>query len=291
MVMLIIRVTGGLGNQMFQYAFYKMLLDIGKDEVKLDTFAFKDYSLHNGYELENIFNINPNKANQDEINKLKKENNILLKLLYKFKRNKNCIIRNELIFDESMLNLKNKYLQGYWQSEKYFLNVKNEILKDFKFKSFDDIKNINLMNIIKKNNSTSIHIRRGDYLNQENRKFYGGICNDNYYLSAINLIKKKVDRPLFIVFSNDIEWCKKFFNNKFKDDKFIYVDWNKGENSYKDMQLMSICDNNIIANSSFSWWGAWLNAKDEKIVIAPSKWMNFKQNDINDIIPSGWLKI
>ena len=289
--MLIVRVTGGLGNQMFQYALYKSLINIGKDEVKLDIFDSKNYLLHNGYELEKVFNVKPNKANINEISKLKVKKGLIFKLLYKIKKNTNHIIRNELVFDDNILNSKGKYLQGYWQSEKYFINVRNELLKDFKFKEFSDDNNIKLMNIIKKNNSISIHVRRGDYLNEKNKEIYGGICNEEYYLTAINFIKKKIDNPLFIIFSNDIKWCKKFFSKEFENDRFIYVNWNKGENSYKDMQLMSICDNNIIANSSFSWWGAWLNKNKKKIIISPKKWMNNDVNSISDIIPNEWIKI
>jgi hypothetical protein len=120
-------------------------------------------------------------------------------------------------------------------------------------------------------NSISIHVRRGDYLNHES---YKNICGLNYYCSAIRYIKTLIMDPFFIVFSDDILWCKENLNNILSDTSVIYVDWNTGKESYKDMQLISNCKHNIIANSSFSWWGAWLNTFPNKIIIAPKKWLN-----------------
>ncbi len=124
----------------------------------------------------------------------------------------------------------------------------------------------------------------GDYVNHP---IHGGICTMDYYQQAIDIMKSKIVNPKFFIFSNDIEWC----HSHLKLADAVYITGNKGENSYRDMQLMSMCKHNIIANSSFSWWGAWLNNNPDKIVIAPAKWFNDPKINTRDLIPDDWIKI
>ena len=287
--MIIVRVTGGLGNQMFQYAMYKSLEKKGK-LVKLDSKSFYETKKeHNGYELERIFDIKPNKPTKEDLEKFD-ENNI--STLFKIKRKlfgdkKFVYDTKEYVFNKDVYKLKNTYLNGYWQSIKYFEGIENDIKKDFRFKNQLDNKNLEILNEIENSNSISIHIRRGDYMSPENYNMYGCIATPTYYKKAIKVIEEKVENPTFFVFSNDMDWVKK---NIQINSRVFYIDINSGNGSYKDMQLMSNCKHNIIANSSFSWWGAWLNENKNKIVIAPKKWINREDVDSDkiELFCEGW---
>ena len=287
--MIIVRVTGGLGNQMFQYAMYKSLEKKGK-LVKLDSkYKKKKKKEHNGYELERIFDIKPNKPTKEDLEKFD-ENNI--STLFKIKRKlfgdkKFVYDTKEYVFNKDVYKLKNSYLNGYWQSIKYFEGIENDIKKDFRFKNQLDNKNLEILNEIENSNSISIHIRRGDYMSPENYNMYGCIATPTYYKKAIKVIEEKVENPTFFVFSNDMDWVKK---NIQINSRVFYIDINSGNGSYKDMQLMSNCKHNIIANSSFSWWGAWLNENKNKIVIAPKKWINREDVDSDkiELFCEGW---
>ena len=287
--MIIVRVTGGLGNQMFQYAMYKSLEKKGK-LVKLDSKSFYETKKeHNGYELERIFDIKPNKPTKEDLEKFD-ENNI--STLFKIKRKlfgdkKFVYDTKEYVFNKDVYKLKNSYLNGYWQSIKYFEGIENDIKKDFRFKNQLDNKNLEILNEIENSNSISIHIRRGDYMSPENYNMYGCIATPTYYKKAIKVIEEKVENPTFFVFSNDMDWVKK---NIQINSRVFYIDINSGNGSYKDMQLRSNCKHNIIANSSFSWWGAWLNENKNKIVIAPKKWINREDVDSDkiELFCEGW---
>lgn len=287
--MIIVRVTGGLGNQMFQYAMYKSLEKKGK-LVKLDSKSFYETKKeHNGYELERIFDIKPNKPTKEDLEKFD-ENNI--STLFKIKRKlfgdkKFVYDTKEYVFNKDVYKLKNSYLNGYWQSIKYFEGIENDIKKDFRFKNQLDNKNLEILNEIENSNSISIHIRRGDYMSPENYNMYGCIATPTYYKKAIKVIEEKVENPTFFVFSNDMDWVKK---NIQINSRVFYIDINSGNGSYKDMQLMSNCKHNIIANSSFSWWGAWLNENKNKIVVAPKKWINREDVDSDkiELFCEGW---
>jgi len=180
---------------------------------------------------------------------------------------------------------------GYFQNDQYFKNIVSEIRNDFSFKKPLTGKNIDLSKKIKTSESISIHIRRGDYLTNKNATSNFITCNIDYYKNAIEYISDRINNPEFYVFSDDPVWVKNNIN--FVDHPVSYIDWNNGSDSYIDMQLMSLCKHNIIANSSFSWWGAWLNSNMEKIVIAPSKWFQEekKNNLLDNFYPIGWIKI
>lgn len=278
--MKIVKCIGGLGNQMFQYAIYKYMLNIDNDTF-LDISDFEDYNLHNGFELERVFNLDINYANYSDIKNLKIEKKQYFKKLLR-KINKRFVshkIIDAYKFDERIFQMKNVYLEGYFQNINYIKLVEKELRKDFSFNYNNlDRLNQNLINEIKsQTNSVSIHIRRGDYVDDLSAfKIYGGICDKEYYEKAIKIIQDKVHNPKFYVFSNDINWVK----SNLTINNCIYIDWNKDINSYKDLILMSNCKHNIIANSTFSWWGAWLNSNDDKIVVMPKKWTNYVDNKL-----------
>ena len=183
------------------------------------------------------------------------------------------------------MNLKKGYLNGYWQSEKYFNSAKDIILNDYKCNFKENDVNLEVLKDIENTNSVSIHVRMGDYKSSENADRHFVIRDAKYYERAIERIKKSVDNPKFFIFSNDIQWVKE----NLPLDNSVIIDWNQGKDSYKDMFLMSKCKHNIIANSSFSWWGAWLNENKDKLVIAPDRWFNNIQAP--DVICDSWIKV
>lgn len=290
--MKIIYIFDGLGNQMFQYAFYKKMKKIYKNVYgNLDTFK-RDMKIHNGYELDRVFGveIEEKKVIFDSFFSMVrlKKRTIFHRIIQKFLRELNLLVYLEK-WNENIEQKINKkrivFYTGWWQSERFFKDISDELRKDFSFPEFRDKKNLEISEKIKNSNSISIHIRRGDYLSD---KGLGGLASLEYYQRAIKYIKSKVENPYFFIFSNDIEWCKENLNL----ENSFYINWNKGEESYRDMQLMSLCKHNIIPNSTFSWWGAWLNNNPEKIVIAPEKWFNDCTNlDYSNIVPETWIKI
>lgn len=198
--------------------------------------------------------------------------------------------KKDFQYDPSFFEVEdNSYLSGFWQTEKYFLKYAEQIRKDFSFALEPDKENSTILKQIRSLNSVSIHIRRGDYVNFADTNAVHGVCSPQYYTTAVELIRNKVNEPLFYFFSDDIPWVKE--NLKFAGITATYIDHNKSPKSYEDLRLMQNCRHNIIANSSFSWWGAWLNNNPDKIVVVPDKWMNIPGLDTNDLIPEKWTRI
>lgn len=187
-------------------------------------------------------------------------------------------------YEANVLKIDDGYLDGYWQQEDYFKLIRDELLNDYKFNSVSGIELKNMLDIIEKNESVSIHIRRGDYANSS---IYDNIANLEYYNEAINIIKSKVVNPVFFIFSDDIEWVKE----NMKISNSYIINFNRGLDSYKDMFLMSKCKHNIIANSTFSWWGAWLNINNNKIVIRPNKFLNTEVDGSTICNAEGWINV
>ena len=284
--MIIIKIIGGLGNQMFQYSFYRSLQSKGIN-VYADLSEFEAYPLHNGYELERIFNLTVRTPSQFILNLFRP--NQTKWVFRKLKRVLNLkktyrVEEKEFSFDPSFLSDTNKYYFGYWQNEGYFHNIAEQIKHDFIFPKIADIENETILQKITNTQSVSIHVRRGDYLKDP---LLGNICNLDYYEEAIFNINSKIKNAQFFVFSDDMAWCRQ----NLKLENVTYIDLNKGERSYIDMQLMSNCKHNIIANSSFSWWGAWLNNNPNKVIIAPGKWVNNLTVYDTDICPKNWIKL
>jgi hypothetical protein len=290
--MIISNIIGGLGNQMFQYAAGKSLSINKNEEFKIDIRNFKKY--FRKFELNTVFDCKINFASKNDLEDiLSWQKNLffqeLLKMKqFKFLRKKNFIVEPHFHYWEDVNKLKkNIYLYGYWQSEKYFINNEKDIRKNFQFKQPLIDKNLKISNDIKNSNSVSLHIRRGDYLTNKKNSFIG-ICSTDYYKNAISIISSKITNPVFYFFSDEMEWVKKNFTNNLN---IKFVDHNDKQKSHFDLQLMSLCRHNIIANSSFSWWGAWLNTNANKIVIAPQKWLQCGSLITKDIIPNSWLQI
>lgn len=276
--MKIVKYIGGLGNQMFIYAFSVALRETFRQEILVDTHYYKSRNFHNGLEIERIFGIHLTEAKLSDKLKMSwyfPNYWIDYHLLGKLPARKNTIrelpgqkVNFELLGDSS-----DKFYDGYWQSYQYFDSCRDVILKEFTFPkiSMEDKLNFELNEILNnEENSVGIHIRRGDYL--KNWK-YRGLCGIDYYQKAIAYILEHIKSPKFFLFSDDIDWVKENISPLLKGYDITFVNWNHSINSYKDMQLMAMCKNLIIANSSFSWWAAYLN-QNNPIVVAPEKWIN-----------------
>jgi hypothetical protein len=273
--MIVVQLIGGLGNQLFQYAAAKSLAIEKKEKLCIDVSQFENYKLHN-YAL-NHFNI---------VSNIYKRPNIYLRKIKSFYQ-KNILYKEvDFEYNPELINLKADviYLEGYFQSEKYFLKYEKEIRKDFEI--ITTLKRITQKTIeqIQKVNSVSVHIRRGDYLTNP----VHNTNKENYYEKALELIESRVNNPVFFVFSDDMDWVKLNFSTK---QETVFIDFNDALTNFEDLKLMSSCKHNIIANSSFSWWGAWLNQNPDKIVIAPKQWFNDDSICSDDVIPTSWTKI
>ena len=287
----IVQIHSGLGNQMFQYAFY-LALKHHQPDTKIDASVYRHRPSHNGYELERIFAIHPTHATIDERNRMAdvgKDWFSVFRRAIGWKRNTN----GHLVIEPNpshgwcpeALQSENSYLQGYWQTEKYFANVAEQVRNDFTFRRTLGAEDSALAQEIASVNSISVHIRRGDYIKERRRADYE-VCTAVYYRRAIEYIQAHVESPIFYVFSDDPTWGKE--QNIFPADT-IFVSGHEGEDAYIDMQLMSLCRHHVIANSSFSWWGAWLGQHEETITLAPSTWFRYRERP--DIIPNNWIKI
>lgn len=250
-------ITGGLGNQMFQYAFALALRHRGFD-VKLDISLYNMVKMHNGCELFTIFDIDEKPINKKGLHVF------FLRFLLKFQP-ASLIRMDTVCYDLENLLTEKHFFSGVWLSENYFKNIEDQIRKEFQFKNIDP-RNIAIAQEMQNCNSVSVHIRRGDYV------AWGiSLLGYEYYAQAIKTFKDKVDNLKFYFFSDDVDVAKEIAGHF--DIEYNIINHNKGENSYQDMFLMSQCKHNIIANSSFSWWGAWLNKNIKKIVVAPKEWV------------------
>jgi len=272
--MIIINLTGGLGNQMFQYAFGKTIAIKHNTDLKLH-FTNALLNTQRSYQLD-IFNISSSVATNKDLKKLGIIQNRIVNRLqyllderYRIQFNKHIVTQKfPYCFDPKYLTIKDdSYIQGNWSDENYFIEIKDIIRKEFTSKKKLDEKNQKILKHIQETHSVSIHVRRGDYItNKANAQTFGFI-GLHYYVNAIEKINKTVSNPVFFVFSDDILWCKA--NLTPLTNNIHYIDHNKGKDAYKDLLLMSACKHNIIANSTFSWWGGWLNTNSNKIVIKP----------------------
>ena len=296
--MIIAEITAGLGNQLFQYANAKRIAIAKKQNLKLDLKFYETWKNPDYFRLDK-FNTNYTIANNDEINFFKRvifsqhriDIRILIKILNRklFKNNKYHIDCKTYKYDKKKLNKrKNLYLSGYWGNEKYFKNIETIIRNEFTLKSGLNLENQKIQNKIRNSNSISLHIRRGDYVNNP---FFAEIPLD-YYRKAIDYIESFFPNSIYFIFSDDLNWAR---HNIKIDNEINFVDANNAKTDYMDLILMSHCKHNIIANSTFSWWGAWLNENPDKIVIAPAKWYEDKKAqrwyEKGFLVPPEWIKV
>jgi hypothetical protein len=278
---------GGLGNQMFQCAFglsaslqlktgYELDVGFLEDRAPKANFTYRSLEL-------DVFQAT------SKITRLQLDRRFA-KIFYRYFKRWPIVLETGLRFSAKYFKIHpDSIVVGYFQSEKYFCDIRPQILERFSFKNgFNDLTLGLAQKIRDDQSSVSIHVRRGDYVSNEAVLTVHGICGLDYYRDAVSYLESKVKTPRFYIFSDDMVWVKQHlkFNHPVE-----YIDHNLGKDSYQDMHLMSLCAHNVVANSSFSWWGAWLNLNPAKIVIAPKTWFAEPSIDSSDIVPSSWVRI
>lgn len=280
--MILVQIKGGLGNQLFQYAAGQGLAKRLGTTLKLDRIFFDNIpkgATERTFELAKL-NISAEIASKEEIEKWRNKRGALFTIRESYYP----------ILTPFLKRNRDYYLRGYWQSENYFANIAPIIHDEFRFlESLTDDYFIQIQQEISQTDSISLHFRRGDYVSDPKINAYFGTCPLTYYEEAVKYVLKKTSTPRLFVFSDDIDWVKANFRTELP---IVFVD-KKDENRHSDFRLMSMCRHNIIANSSYSWWAAWLNTNPEKIVVAPRQWSNNKrlQRRSSKMIPKSWIRI
>ena len=284
--MIIVKLMGGMGNQMFQYALYRALLAQGK-EVKLDRAKFTHFDEIRKCFLDNqCFDLSYQLCTKREARKYVLGTGMTARVFMRMFGDKSTHYyeKKEYEYDSSIMQITEGYLDGFWQTWKYFQDVEVDIREGYRFTSKLVGKDKAYEKQIQSTNSVAVHVRRGDY--SKHQDIYGNICTQSYYQRAINIINQELEAPIFYFFSNDMDWTRIAFGNK---HNYIYVEGNSEDRGYIDMQLMSECKHQIIANSSFSWWAAYLNSNPHKRIICPERWINTKETP--DMYYKDWIKI
>ena len=289
--MIVVKLIGGLGNQMFQYALGRSLADAHHCPLKLDISGFADYTLRR-YELGDL-NIRAEIASAQEIAAFHmpgQDNRYIARLRRLLGwMPSHRYMEKSFSFNEEVLDLSPPvYLDGYWQSEKYFTSIAKPLREDFSLLEGADEANQEMLERITQVNAVSLHVRRGDYVTNPHTASYHGLCSLDYYREAVAHIAAKVADPHFFVFSDDPEWVAE---NLRLDHPMTHVDINTPDKGVWDMMLMKACRHHVIANSSFSWWGAWLNSAEGKVVVAPRRWFNDASVNTNDLLPENWVRL
>lgn len=292
--MIIVRIMGGLGNQMFQYAAGRRLAAIHGTTLKLDLSDFKNYQLHD-YGL-SAFKIKEVLATPEEIQILKEpDSGSFKKKLKKLLRRPSKmgithIQEKQYHFNPEILRLPDPvYLDGYWQSEKYFSEMAEVIKDEFTVKSPQTGRNRELAQQIASCESVSLHVRRGDYVTDKKTNTIHGTCDLDYYAQCIAHLGQRVPHPCFFIFSDDPDWAEKNIRLTFPA---TCIGHNGPQKNYEDLRLMSQCRHHIIANSSFSWWGAWLGQQQGTLSYAPKRWFNSPAFNTQDLLPEeAWIRM
>lgn len=292
--MIVVRLMGGLGNQMFQYAAARRLAHVSGVPLKLDLGWFgstpagttpRDYAL-------TPFTIVEEVASAAEVARLAMQPGTLGKLLARLTPFGGTYLpERHYHFDPALLSPRQSaYLDGYWQSEKYFCDIRDTICSDFTLKEPPQGMNGELAQRLAEPGlaSVSLHIRRGDYVTSPSASSVHGSCSPGYYARAVAAVAARVERPHFFLFSDEPEWVRDHFP---LPHPCTVVGHNPPEQGHEDLRLMTLCRHHIIANSSFSWWGAWLCGNPDKMVVAPQTWFAGASHDTGDVIPASWTRM
>ena len=293
--MIIIKLFGGLGNQLFQYALGRKLSLLHNTKLLFDTSDFNKYENMSkiGIGIKK-FNVNFEEAEYKDLIKVffikPKSINKFLKIissrLFSYINhlflNKYFYEKSPFIYYEKFACYKDAYFHGFWQNEKYFSDIRKVLVNEIDLKSKNK-KHLDLLNLIKNKNTVAVHIRRGDKTLKKNQGMFA-LPKLNYFIKSMDYMKKNLKNPFFLFFSDNIEWVKKKFPKSY-NRKFVI-----GFTETEDLISMKNCKHNIISNSTFSWWAAWLNVNKNKIVICPQKWTTINNNPFNPSL-SRWIKI
>lgn len=292
--MIVSRLIGGLGNQMFQYAVARALADRTRSKLVLDVSQFADYNVH-GFGLDALRvrgrlqreSALPPPAPPPEHPMVRRA-----KRLWRWiTRTRPLVVYRErsFAFDGEVLQQRPPLLlEGYWQSEKYFLPAADAIRRDFSLAGEPDAANRAMLAQMQQTCAVSLHVRRGDYVTNPTAAAFHGSCSPEYYQRAVDHIASRCGPLTLFVFSDDQDWVRR--NMQFAHPT-VHVDCNPPERGAWDMHLMKHCRHHVIANSSFSWWGAWLNPSPDKVVVAPRQWFTDAAIDTSDLIPASWVRM
>lgn len=301
--MIITRISGGLGNQLFQYALGKSLALRNNTELVLDTSWYASAEARNPrreFELHHfaLHVRTMSRANEQALGLPSMSSaSIMAKVrrrLFRLKESRKPLVERTFItephyhFSPDILAIDHDcYLAGDWQSERYFNAHADIIRKGFALKHPLSPSAQAFLKRIKKTNSVALHIRRGDYVHTKSTNTLHGLCSPEYYTQAVAMIAETTSAPTLYIFSDDITWVKENLTFPYPT---IFVD-DPSIPAYEALTLMSACAHQVIANSSFSWWAAWLNQNPEKIVVAPKQWFATNAISTADLIPNSWVRI
>jgi len=292
--MIIANLIGGLGNQMFQYATGRAVAHRHNVPLLLDASGFAHYDLRR-YELDEL-SIQARLATDEELAHagVKAKAPTLLSRVGRalgLGRPASLLKEASFTYDPRIEQVTSPvYLDGYWQSERYFSTIAAQLREEFMLKTPTDVANQQIAAQIREaaERAVSLHIRRGDYVNNPQTAQYHGVCSLEYYRAAVDYVAGRVSSPHFFVFSDDHAWVSENFK---LDHAVTLVDVNGPDRGVWDMALMKACRHHVIANSSFSWWGAWLNPHADKIVVAPQRWFSGASHDTTDLVPASWVRL
>jgi hypothetical protein len=278
---------------MFQYAAARRLAAVHHTSVRIDTSWYNNVppgATPRSYELHKL-QITGERANRWETigtNGVRKSrpHELPVALVRKVRPRYRFFGERHFQFDPAVLDLPDGVcLFGYWMSEKYFADATEIIRREFEFRDTASAENEDWASKMVEGDSVAVHVRRGDYASRATPQ---GICGVDYYRRAVAEARQRLSDPHFFVFSDDLEWARE---NLDLGSDAEFVNQNRGAASHEDLRLMSRARHNIIANSSFSWWAAWLNRNESKIVVAPQKWMHDPSFDTRDVLPGGWIPV
>lgn len=291
--MIIAKLMGGVGNQMFQYALGRRLSLERNVPLRLDLSWFKTQSLR--HYLLDTFRINACLATSADVSLFTKSywNKILRKLHHAKEHCKpyytRLVVDEQYYFYDPRITDKigeNALLVGYWQTEKYFKTIDSLIRYEFQLKEPFSEENKHWLEKVESQYTISVHVRRSDYISNPRANAMHGVCPIDYYIQASNILRKKYPLAIFVIFSDDLEWAR---NNMGFFSPALFVEMKGLRKDSEELALMSLCSHHIIANSSFSWWGAWLGVNPQKTVIFPRSWFNDPSINTKDLIPNTWL--
>jgi len=296
--MTVVKLMGGLGNQMFQYAAARRLAARHKTVLKLDlSFLEGDQSgiTPRKFELGRL-NICAERASRPEVERLLGQGGGLLATaatrmlrLAGLKERISFYREKQFNFDPAVLALPDPcYLEGYWQSEKYFADIRDLLLEEFSLRDPLSGANLQLAETIQESDAISLHVRRGDYVSDPGAAAFHGTCSPDYYREAAARLASGLAAPRFFLFTDDPAWVKQHLKLPFPT---TLVEHNGPDQGHEDLRLMSLCKRHVVANSSLSWWGAWLSVSPGKMVTAPVRWFNDPAVNTCDLLPSGWLTL
>lgn len=290
--MIVSNILGGLGNQMFQFAAGRALALDRDDELRLDTKGFNGYRLHQGFQLEQAFVGAFQVATESDMQavlgwqRARWVRRLVARPTMAPLRKHSFIIEPHFQYWQGIHDAPPRcYLKGYWQSERYFRKHAEKLRADFRFRSALAGQGAVLADKIRGCNAVSLHVRRGDYVSDHATAATHGLCPLDYYQAAARHVLSRVNNPIFFVFSDDMQWVRRHLT---LPAPMEYIDHN--QQAYDEMHLMSLCKHHVIANSSFSWWGAWLNPNPDRIVVAPSQWFAVARNT-QDLLPAAWVTL